>query len=265
MRRAFGIVVLTLLGAAASACPKDEVGISPAPDPVRGQAAQAAPAAAPAASGAAVEAAKIPLEAEIAKATAIEATKAKRYDEALVAADKAVSLAPEWAEAYLARARAQLAKADLRGEDPAAGSAKLSALEGTSWSLINFGDPQTWRFMAQGVLRCDGECPDKVGTWRVDGNSVRATLANGTLVGTLEDPTHLKGTGSDPTTQESWNFSGTLKEPGKKIAPSPKDGSSKVLEAAAADLESYLRLAPKAVDREDVLSTIGQIKVKLAK
>lgn len=200
------------------------------------------------------------LEAQIALATSTELLKQGDLAGALESADRAIVLAPEWPEAYRGRVAVHQAVADAQGVGRAA------ALEGTRWTGVSDGTRIGLRFQPQGRLTCAGDiCPTETGRWSRDGGSVTLLYDDGDTVevGTLEGQ-RLSGFGYARSGGPRWKFSlGTVDFPA--VEPGALRRGEQALDAASLDLETYLRLAPEAPDRANVVLTIAQLKVRAAR
>ncbi len=217
----------------------------------------AAPEAAEPASAEPLEAA-VPVQAEIAKVTAEEAMKQKRYDAALQAAMLAVNLAPEWAEAYAARANAYLALATTQPQ-------AIPNFSNTFWSGMTDGTSVQVRLLGNGRFECEGDiCAEAEGRWSADGGSVQLAYDDGDTVeeaslegGRLVGHGRLRsGGGRYPLSWASKDVKLLSKDEYEKV--------EKWLRAATDDFETYLKLNPQAPDRATVILSIAQLKVRAA-
>lgn len=198
------------------------------------------------------------VDAEILKATAEEAARERRYPEALAAVNKAISLAPDWAEAYAVRARIHAALAGT-------GAQAVQALEGTTWSGLSDGTSVQIRFLPGGVFRCTGDiCPSETGRWTRDERSVRLDYDDGDAVevGALEGNT-LSGTGQTRSGGAPWTWSLSLRG-AKPVSREQGVLMEASLNSASEDFETYLKLDPQASDRASVVLTIAQLRVRAA-
>jgi hypothetical protein len=199
---------------------------------------------------------KAPLEAELALATAREATGQQRYAEALESANRAIEVAPGWADAYSVRAKIHLALAGPSVPAPA-------RLEGSAWAGLSDETSVELRFFPGARFLCVGAiCPAEEGRWRLDAGAVRLDYDDADTVeeGTL-DGGRLTGKGRARSGGSAWTFD--LQPVGGKAPTKEQCGQfARSFERAAADLERSLELDPAAPDRAATIAQIARTRLR---
>jgi hypothetical protein len=224
-----------------------------------------------------------PLEAMVANATAVEAAKLQQWPDARRHADKAITAAPEWSEAYFVRSGILIALAG-----PTTALDKLKAFESelmtrghldvdavtlltsTEWEGKGsthgvVGSAVRVAFSPRGKVTLRFEDRSEYVAFTIKDGGAWATLSTGSRVtvtpvdGMLElkeqEPDH------PPAIWKLWPVS-----PDKVPSTAPSGDALRnaavLLASAARDLETYLRLRPDAPDKATVLQAIAQLSIR---
>jgi hypothetical protein len=217
------------------------------------------------------------LDAEIARAKSAALAKAQRWDDALLAADEAIRLAPGWPEAWFTRAGIRIGRygpLNAPTEFPREARVTERDLEDTTWRsepVRIWEDPTRATDFQYGLRFAKGDAVQcsvtpyartGAGTYRLTNEAVKVDCRSS------REPTwtldlRIKGgllEGRENRSEVNVRLR-PLPVAGARRWPNQQDVDG--LRAAAADLAHYLSLRPGADDRDAVIELIAQLDLRV--